>query len=330
MQLKLGSQYKMKNLNTRSKLFLISSIPLVGILLISILYTKDLYKNYIAQKNIFTLTSFYILSGNLIHELQKERGLSAGFISSKGIEYKDKLEPQREKANQALLQIETSIKEDFKNSELNSIIDSSFFLGISQELNLFRKKVNSLEVTTKEQIPFYSKMIGRVIQTILKGTNFAEDINLSKMLASYYKLVTIKENAGIERATINAVLSKKEFDNSSYETWIRLKANQDICIKEFNQIASDDLLKLFNDKLNDDALKKFNEFRSIVNETKFNNQFDLEPKSWWEESTKRIDLLKEIETKIAEKISIESKKETKDSLFKIIIFCTINLIIFFI
>ncbi len=315
----------MKNLNTKLKLFVLSAIPLFLILIISTLYLKDLNQNYSSQKKIETLSGFYILSGNLVHELQKERGLSAGFLSSEGKEFQSEIIAQRKNVNLAIEKINLYKKESLEEQAFNKLINFKVIETIPSALQEFRLKIDGFQVTTKEQIPFYTNNISSLIQIILSGTNIAEDIKLSKMLTSYYKLVQVKENAGIERATINAVLSKKNFDDPSFEKWIQLKANQDLCIKEFNQISDSDFLAKFNEKLNPTTLQKFIDYREIVKEMKFKNQYLIEPKAWWDESTKRINLLKDVEVFIGEKIQHQSADSAKASFIQMLIFSIILL-----
>ena len=41
----------------------------------------------------------------LIHETQKERGMTAGFLGSKGVKFKDKLSQQRELTNKQIKEL---------------------------------------------------------------------------------------------------------------------------------------------------------------------------------------------------------------------------------
>ncbi len=41
-------------------------------------------------------------ASNLVHELQKERGMTSGFLASKGLKFGDALKVQREKSENQL------------------------------------------------------------------------------------------------------------------------------------------------------------------------------------------------------------------------------------
>ncbi|MDH4215335.1 MAG: nitrate- and nitrite sensing domain-containing protein, partial [Gallionella sp.] len=70
-----------------SRLILIVILPLVGFMSFSI---EDIIEKYeIAQEmgNLESLAGLSVKLGDLAHELQKERGMSAGFLGSKGSKF---------------------------------------------------------------------------------------------------------------------------------------------------------------------------------------------------------------------------------------------------
>src|SRR6185369_2127086 len=84
-----------KNMKIRIKMLLMVAIPIVGLLIFAV---RDISDKTASLRNLQTtsiLTAFAVKSGSLIHELQKERGLSAGFIASKGEKFREELTKQR-------------------------------------------------------------------------------------------------------------------------------------------------------------------------------------------------------------------------------------------
>ena len=89
-------------LSIKQKLIAIMLIPLVIVILLA---AKLAYDSYRSLENLKSLDKVVILStkiGALVHETQKERGMTAGFIGSKGVKFKDDLPKQREEVNKQI------------------------------------------------------------------------------------------------------------------------------------------------------------------------------------------------------------------------------------
>ena len=72
-------------LSIKQKLIAIMLIPLIIVILLA---AKLAYDSYRSLENLKSLDKVVILStkiGALVHETQKERGMTAGFIGSKGV-----------------------------------------------------------------------------------------------------------------------------------------------------------------------------------------------------------------------------------------------------
>ena len=86
-------------MNTRTKLILLSAIPAFAMLYFAA--STSLEKSLVT-KEMMKLESMIELSvkmGEVAHELQKERGMSALFIGSKGAKFAKELPEQRVKSD---------------------------------------------------------------------------------------------------------------------------------------------------------------------------------------------------------------------------------------
>jgi len=99
-----------KNVTIKIKLIILAIIPIVALLFLSsfiILEQKGKFDEY-HQLNDLVDLSIHI--SNTVHNIQKERGLTAGFISSNGTNFKEALETQRIKTSKELDKIISYIK----------------------------------------------------------------------------------------------------------------------------------------------------------------------------------------------------------------------------
>ncbi|MDR0466627.1 MAG: nitrate- and nitrite sensing domain-containing protein, partial [Deltaproteobacteria bacterium] len=74
----------LKNIRVRVKLLVLLAIPMVAMIILSIDYALNKYREMRTINSAVDLVAFSSAGSGLIHELQKERGLSAGFTASKG------------------------------------------------------------------------------------------------------------------------------------------------------------------------------------------------------------------------------------------------------
>lgn len=98
-----------KNITIKLKLILLLTLPLLGLISIS---AKAVYTDYLQAQKLEKLNIGIVLSGKiskLVHEIQKERGITAGYTSSKGIKFSNKLSAQRVLTNKRVDDLSTHI-----------------------------------------------------------------------------------------------------------------------------------------------------------------------------------------------------------------------------
>ena len=97
------------NLKLRTRLILIVLFPLVGFLYFSL--DSLLEKNAVAveMEKLEALAGLSVKLGNLAHELQKERGMTAGFLGSKGVKFTSELPAQRNETDKKLVEVRLAL-----------------------------------------------------------------------------------------------------------------------------------------------------------------------------------------------------------------------------
>ncbi|MBE9562156.1 MAG: nitrate- and nitrite sensing domain-containing protein, partial [Proteobacteria bacterium] len=175
------------------------AIPMLGLAYLTANITLEKL-NIVRQMNILQeFSEITIKSSLLIHELQKERGLSAGLISSN----RDKLYP--------ILQ-QQRIKTDIARQELSKFLTNSTTTNISSKFQTIfkllktietnRHLIDKFEISLKQQLHYYSGMIAILLNNI---NHIPQSIDINKLnnkMEAYSYLLQAKEMAGIERATL--------------------------------------------------------------------------------------------------------------------------------
>jgi len=88
-----------KNMTIRLKLIMQTAVPVIAILVLAGIVVGSTYTKVSHLEDIQKSSKLLSSISLLIHETQKERGMTAGFLGSGGKNFKDKLPTQRELTN---------------------------------------------------------------------------------------------------------------------------------------------------------------------------------------------------------------------------------------
>lgn len=249
-----------------------------------------------------------IKASSVIHELQKERGLIAGFISSGfSPRAQAELERQIDPSNEALDTFVSAFKGDKINQLPPRLIRrvTSSLKGIST-INDHRDKVKRHEVTIDANSAFYTEIIEGLIFLASNAADQSPLQALTEKLLPYVALIKAKEHAGLERALGSAVLhlaARGEYDPELYSSYKYQLLGEKLLMQEFNRFAKSELRNLFQETVRGSAVEKVKKWRKILAEVpqKFDNQ-NLRGAQWFEAATERIGLFKTLEDLIAKDI----------------------------
>jgi len=275
----------------------------------------------------------------LIHETQKERGASAGFLGSKGEKFVSILPKQRLLTTQ-------------KNKELSTYINTLELSQFSQEfrdkLNAFedymgkieqvRAQVDSLSISVKDEVAYYTKMNKEILDIVSLTAKLADTQELVKALDSYTNFLKSKERAGIERAVLSATFGADKFGQGMFAKFITLIAEQNAYMDSFLAMATDESKALYTTTMDSPVVNEVNKMRNIAKAKAITGGFGVDSVVWFQTITKKINLLKNVDDGLAKyndrllaKVEADSKRVTMITLFGYITFAIgIFIIIFFI
>ena len=99
-----------EKLSLKSRLLLIATVPITVILILGISRAWEKYSDYQSRVQAETLVGLVVDLGETAHELQKERGMSSGFLNSKGSKFAENLMAQRKTSDAAITRLTDSIR----------------------------------------------------------------------------------------------------------------------------------------------------------------------------------------------------------------------------
>ncbi|WP_315982047.1 methyl-accepting chemotaxis protein [Aliamphritea spongicola] len=285
-------------------------------LLLSISYiARDLYGNYEIYKVLEQaeeVSEVAFVGAQLVHELQKERGLTTVHVDTKGKTDTAPIRAQRQSVDNKITEFQAILKAD-EASIISNGLKSKTDLVIEQLATLgeFRSRVDQVaqvKMKLKESFTFYNDLNRSLLGITAALSSSANDTEISRLASAYYYLLQYKEAGGQERAMLAITFGKDKFKPSS----IRKSFNQNLVAQEFylstfKEFAPESDITLLNDTLVGPSVDKVAELRELA--TYQSRSFGVEPKVWVDASTDRINLLYDFEQQI--EANLHAAIETK-------------------
>lgn len=302
----------LNNLKVGTKLLCLMLIPLVTLIIFSLVLISERYK--IVQESLLlkhgvTLATKISL---VIHELQKERGTSAGFLGSKGKDFGEALQKQRKLSDEKIKELHDFLQSfDLHSYPQNTQNSLKTSLSQISKINEIRQGVDSLNVKVGDILSYYTGTIALNIQSIVEIINISTNDQITRRLVAYVNFLNAKENAGQERAVLSNTFGADKFANGIYNRFIALMIAQNIFLEDFKRYANSDNYQYYLKITEDKSFSEVERMRKIAMEHFIDGGFGVKATYWFETITQKINLLKSVEDKLAqgliEKISnIES------------------------
>ena len=301
------------------KLYLLVFTPLFFFIVFSLyilnIYIQDL--NYLKTLENQTILSVKI--GELVHNLQKERGASAGYLGSNGKKLKLEMLSIREDSDKTLNSLNNFLKSyKVDNQKIKFKLNKA--LEDLSLLNEYRRKILNLDYSTKDAVIYYTNMHSdffKVIKEIVKESNNAK---LKQYLSSYLNFLLAKENSGIERAVVTGALAKNIISLKMHDKILDKIIKQNIYLDLFKEESKKEFVISLEKILSSNISKEVLSIRKIV--LSKNKDFNIEPDKWFNIITEKINLLKNLEKNIEKDLLLTIKNNISNT-YKVLIFLSI-------
>ena len=331
----------LKTMSIKNKIRLISILPLVFVVILSFYININIYQKVSQLKDMKELTNLNIKISSLLHETQKERGLSASFIVSNDIKFKESLETQRKLTDENLKEFTKTIENlNTTSYPKNSEILITNVLKEITNLQKIRRDVNDLKIETSKVLNFYTNINSMLLDFIALTTTKVEREEDTRALIAYYNFLMAKERTGIERAIGSNTFAAKKFSSGMYEKYTGLVYEQQMFIEGFLKYVSEKNKIFYKEKINQPVINEVKDMSKNLLSYGENRDvnFETDPTIWFSKMTEKINILKQIEdhisTDMIESIEAYSSNQTNFMYFLVLvsiflIIIIVNLVIFF-
>ncbi|MFZ4808831.1 MAG: methyl-accepting chemotaxis protein [Hyphomicrobiaceae bacterium] len=319
----------MQRLTVTERLSLIAALPIVALVALSVQIGLERYAAYSRVRDLAPQVAVAQSSANLVHELQKERGSSAGLVASKGAEAdRQRVQAQRQLTDAAL----SSLKAVVATAAIPAgsalavrLADADRQIGMLKDR---RAAIDSLSIGVPDTLGYFTGAI-RTLVGATAGLIRSVDGNSEVSLLQAYRTLTIaKEAAGLERANGNALIARGEFDLARYRTIIEQIGRQGDFLAEFETFAPAAMTAAFQQQVGGDLTARVVALRGKLHEAAATGRpVGLDTATWWAETTARIDAMKRMEDRMAAEVAALTGARVEQSFAALVWIVAVGLVV---
>lgn len=254
-------------------------------------------------------------AGNLIHELQKERGMSVSYIKS---DYdpaiKAKLDEQRPRSDAAL----KIFGEHLAGLDLNDpelLKDLQHTAEQVHKTGDFRKAIDARQFTVADTLNGFTTEVHELVHVVGLTTEASPSQEITSELLPYLTIVEAMESGGLERATGAALLNSfkltGEVDLDTFKKVITNYGGEAAFLKEFKSVATKEQKAMWKDMVKGADVDKALEWRQVIHnlpDTK--DAKGIEGAVWFATATKRLNLMKAFSDELIHRAEAAADRDT--------------------
>ena len=248
------------------------------------------------------LTRLAFAIGGLTHELQKERGASAGFISSQGNKFVDALPAQRALSDAAVASFLEAAATAEQSLPPDAVIRQVLADVRGQALGLtqLRSRVDRLDIELLEAVGTITSLNRAAIAVLPELGKAISYADAARAVQRHAIFMTAKDISGLERAAGAAGFASATDNNGLIPAPFvaRISAliqEQDILYHLYAQIASDALVQEMKAFEQAAATQEVSRMRAIALSNDPEQIATIPAETWFDAITGKINIIKEIE-----------------------------------
>jgi HAMP domain-containing protein len=298
-----------RNMQIRSKLIAVLVVPLVALTVLAAIGIGSNVSRGVQADRVNDQTAFAVSLSTLVHGLQQERDLSAGWVGSGRDAGYGGVVAQRVAVNQALDTFRRDVRNlgsDNQGSAFRKRVDSAV-AGLEQ-LDEQRDRIeNNPATTVPETLDYYSGVIGNLLAVNLEIASQTDDRDLIRNVGTFVSVARLKEATSLERGRLYAVASAGRFGPGDFRELAPIVGAQEAWRTQFEATATPEQRAFLNRTLQSPDIARVDDLRNKVLTGDPSQPVQLDAKQWFTYMTAKLDLLRTVERRLADDVSAASR-----------------------
>jgi len=301
---------------------LVVSILLAGTILI------EEYSRLHNLNNLEKLTNLSVKISTAVHEQQKEKGLAAGFLGSKGQKFKSELNAQYQETNKQR-KIFLDLLKQSKIAETHPKLKNEIqvILNEMNKIDTIRGQINSLNIELKTILTYYSELNDKMLELVAHMAQLSPSTEIATSIVAYSSFMQAKERLGTERAVGTEGFARGQFSLENLAKFQSLIVAQNSFMLVFNSYSSSQQKKELQEILNNKISKDVQAIRDqAINSQENNGYVAKNASNWFNTITKKINLFKGFEDSLAKSLQTQMAS-IKGTAYSILIYSGIGIVV---
>ncbi len=260
----------------------------------------------IAGLRQLTLTSELVNAiGQLVHALQRERGLSNLYLGSQGQHAAAQRQAQADNSDAwqaevraAFDRLDTEASRAGSGSRLYARI--AYALQGLDALPELRLRVATRQWSAERATAAYIRLINGLLAVVFEAADGATDPDISRHLVALFNFLQGKEFTGQERATGAALFAGGRAEADGQQRLLHLIDSQERCLRVFADFASSVLQQLWQRVQRPEVMAALERQRRILLTAPPGGPLDAgHSQTWFDTCTERLEAMKTVEDALA-------------------------------
>jgi len=308
------------------RLLIISLLPtlIISAFLVQLLNQEN---NNVYDAN-FSLEAVILFNtlDNVAHNFAVERGLTAGFLASKGQSGKDKLNTQRKKSDSAEQELRNFSAEYLDKGMINTLLSD-----VIQQLNnksTIRSQVDNLQIKNSPFV-YYSTLNQLSLDSISVIIGNINSSDLRNEMLGLSALLQVKEEAGKVRGALNGAFAGKKSSLDKYSDINNYLTTELLSIRQAKSVLSSSFVGQLNSTSSSSTWQKVKSIQNNYLSQKESLHALNGPTAsdWFPLATQRIGLIKGITDNISQHLNTAANKDMMDAKFSRNLYIAIALLL---
>ena len=289
----------LRNIPLAGKLLLILLLPILGLVWLGALQIGQNASQFANMDRIGADIDLSTRIGNTVHRLQIERGASSVFLNSEGATFRDRLPGIRADSDAVIQTVREHLasREDVRQSaQLGDVID-----GL-ERLSSVRGQVDGQHIDGAASGRYYTGLIRELLNLVYTLGEGLDDAAVQRALDNYLTLMEMKERAGRERALLGGVFATGRFDPVRFAGFNRNLGEYQAFQDRLNATLAGDLQAFLGATVAGPSVEEVARLHRVALETPPGETLGVDSAHWFDQATARIDLMHEVESRLAEEV----------------------------
>ncbi|MSQ31085.1 MAG: methyl-accepting chemotaxis protein [Dehalococcoidia bacterium] len=291
----------MERVPLQIRLAALVGLALAGVLVFAITAVPSRWETRAETRALRSLAELAVKTDAFIHETQKERGATGTFVGSGGKTFGPEVVAQRKLTEERRAELQGFLAH-FKPAPYGPEFVESFNAGMAaiEKIDAHRIAVDQLKVDKPTAIGFYTNLNVTLLSVIEHISTLSSDAAMSRELSAYVNFSQAKERAGQERATMTTVFATDKFEGNFFNQFSEAAAAQRTYFNVFKAVAAPDHYAFDEQTVADKPVQEVEVMRAAALKLgPAAPKLGIDSKYWFEQATARINLMKEVEDRLA-------------------------------